>query len=129
MARMIGAIYLLCAAAILMVLGGTMTGCGPTLIAQSAPPPGRVARLDSVDGFWGQTKYYRMEISVGVALAVTCNQIGPCEKLQVRSDDPKKIEGHAASLQTLEQSHYTRNQAPSSGFVLVGKTPGTAKRS
>jgi hypothetical protein len=126
MSRLVGAIYFLCAVSTLLVVAGGLTGCGPMLFAQSAPPPGRVARLDSVDGFWG-VKSYRMEISVGVALAVTCHQGGPCEKLQVRSEDPKKVEAHTASLNTLERTGYSGNQAPSSGVVLVGKSPGTAK--
>jgi hypothetical protein len=120
MSRLIVPIFLLCAA-------GTFTACAPTLVAQSTPPPGRIARLDAVDGFWG-VKSYRMEITVGVALAVTCYRMGaPCEQLQVRSDDLKKVEAHAASLHTLERSHISGNQAPASGVVLVGKSPGTAK--
>jgi hypothetical protein len=125
--RLVGAIYFLCVTAVILVVAATATGCGPTLVAQSAPPPGRVARLDDVDGFWG-LKYYRMEISQGVALAVTCYRMGaPCEKLQVRSDDPAKLEVHAASLHALEPSSYRGNQAPASGVVLVGKSPGSTK--
>jgi hypothetical protein len=100
-------------------------GCSPVLVAQSAAPPGRSARLDEVTGFWG-IKAYRMELSQGVALALTCYRGGPCEKMSVVSDDPAIAEVRRASLGTLERSGMY-NQATSAAMVVVGKSPGTTQ--
>jgi hypothetical protein len=100
-------------------------GCNPILVAQSAAPPGRAARLDEVDGFWG-LKSYRMELSQGVALALTCYEGGPCEKLSVISDDPAIAEVRRASLGRLERSGMY-GQATSAALVVVGKSPGTTR--
>jgi hypothetical protein len=100
-------------------------GCNPILVAQSAAPPGRSARLDEVSGFWG-IQSYRMELSQGVALALTCHHGGPCEKLTVISDDPAIAEVRRASLGTLERSGLY-NQATAAAVVVVGKSPGTTR--
>jgi hypothetical protein len=99
--------------------------CNPILVAQSAAPPGRSARLDEVTGFWG-VKSYRMELSQGVALALTCYQGGPCEKLSVVSDDPGVAEVRRSSLGTLERSGMF-NQATAAAVVVVGRSPGETR--
>ena len=119
MRGLVGAIYFLCAIAVILA----MTGCAPHLVAQSAAPPGRSARLDEVRGFWGNVKSYRIELSAGVALAVNCHQAGPCEQVNVTSDDPRIAEVRAASLGTLERNGL-ENQATSTGVVVVGKGSG-----
>lgn len=98
-------------------------GCVPTLAAQSTAPPSRSARLDAIDGFWGP-KGYRLELSQGVAIAVTCNKGGPCEKLRLSSDDPAIAEVRMASLSRLEQVGYG-NQQTAAALVVVGKAPGS----
>ena len=100
-----------------------LAACNPVLVAQSAAPPGRSARLDEVRGFWG-LQSYRMELSQGVALALTCYQGGPCEKLAITSDDPAIAEVRRASLGTLERSGFY-GQATAAALVVVGKAPGT----
>jgi hypothetical protein len=100
-------------------------GCNPVLVAQSAAPPGRSARLDEVTGFWG-IQGYRMELSQGVALALTCHRGGPCEKMSVTSDDPAIAEVRRASLGTLERSGIY-GQATSAAVVIVGKSPGATR--
>jgi len=100
-------------------------GCNPVLVAQSAAPPGRSARLDEVTGFWG-LKSYRMELSQGVALALTCHQGGPCEKMTAASDNPAVAEVRRASLGVLERSGMY-GQATSAALVVVGKSPGTTR--
>ncbi len=112
----------LAAAAACLVLAA---GCNPFLVAQSAAPPGRSARLDEVKGFWG-LKSYRMELSQGVALALTCHHGGPCEQLSVVSDDPAIAEVRRASLGTLERSGMF-GQATAAALVVVGKAPGTTR--
>lgn len=102
-----------------------LAACNPHLYQQSAAPPGRSARLDEVTGFWGQLKHYRLEVSRGVALAMTCSQAGPCEKVKVVSDDPAIAEVRPASLQALEAIGFRRDQQPSSAFVVIGKAPGS----
>lgn len=102
-----------------------LPACSPYLTQQSVAPPGRSARLDEVNGFWG-LKRYRLEISEGVALALTCEQAGPCEKPQILSDDPAIAEVRPASLAALQQVGFT-SLVPSSAFVVVGKAPGTTK--
>ncbi len=118
----VGAAYLVVAFAVIAVLA---SACGPTLIAQSTPPAGRVARLDPVTGFWG-LKSYRLELSTGVAIALACYRGAPCEHLDVQSDSAN-VEVRKASIGQLEQHAYTRDAQPTSGFVVIGKTPGPAK--
>lgn len=108
-----------------LVLAGALAvlgACNPYLTQQSVAPPGRSARLDEVTGFWG-LKHYRVELSEGVALALTCNRGGPCEKTTVTSDDPAIAEVRPASLSALQQVGYS-TLAPASAFVVVGKAPG-----
>src|SRR5688572_32861196 len=90
-----------------------LAACNPYLTQQSVAPPGRAARLDEVTGFWGTVKHYRLEISEGVALALTCNKGAPCERVNVVSEDPAIAEVRPASLAKLESSPYTmQNQQP-----------------
>lgn len=104
---------------------GALAACNPTLAAQSAAPPGRAARLDSIDGFWG-IKAYRLELSQGVAIAITCNRGGPCEDLRLASDDPAIADVRTGALSKLEPNHgYDANQATAAALVIVGKAPGT----
>lgn len=113
-----------------LILLALAAGCNPTLSAQSMAPPGRAARLDAIDSFWG-IKGYRLALSKGVAIAVTCNHGGPCGKLRVTSDDPSIAEVHNASLGVLQPSHggvyAPDNHATAAAFVVVGKAPGTTK--
>ena len=103
-----------------------LAACDPHLYQQSVAPPGRSARLDEVRGFWG-LKHYRLEVSRGVALAITCTQAGPCEKTKVTSEDPAIAEVRPASLSALEQLAFGPNQQPSSAFVVIGKAPGATR--
>ncbi len=104
-----------------------LAACNPYLVQQSVAPPGRSARLDEVSGFWG-LKYYRLEVSEGVALALTCYKGGPCEKMKVLSDDPAIAEVRTASLARLESNGYASSVAqPAAAFVVVGKAPGTTR--
>jgi len=102
-----------------------LAGCDPYLYQQSVAPPGRSARLDEVKGFWGSVKSYRVEISRGVALAITCNDGGPCEHMRAVSDNPAIADVRAGSLGVLEKGRFELNGQPASAFVIVGKTPGT----
>jgi hypothetical protein len=106
-------------------------GCNPTLSAQSLAPPGRAARLDAVEGFWGNIKSYKLELSRGIAIAVTCNYGSPCQKLHVSSDDPNIAEVHDASFGVLQPNggpaYAPSNQATATAFVVVGKMAGTTK--
>jgi hypothetical protein len=108
---------------------GSLAACDPHLYQRSVAPPGRSARLDEVTGFWGNIKHYRLEVSEGVALALTCNLGSPCEKLEVTSDEPAVAEVRPASLAGLESVGYgtAAQQLPSSAFVIVGKKPGTTR--
>jgi hypothetical protein len=111
----------------LVMLGGCITH--PTFTAQSVPPPGRSARLDRVNSsFWGTLQYYRLKISEGVALALTCDRDGPCEHMEIKSEDPSIAEPRKASLAALVgDNHYgpSQNNTPATGFVIIGKAPGT----
>jgi hypothetical protein len=98
--------------------------CAPMLSAQSAAPPGRSARLDEVHGFWG-IKSYRIELSQGAALAVTCTDGGPCQKLHVTSENAEIAEVHDAALGLLQPNGYAGNQATAAALVVVGKAVGT----
>jgi hypothetical protein len=107
----------------LLLAAVALAACAPSLVAQTAPPFGRSARLDEVRGFWGLQKY-RLEISRGVALGATCYRGGPCEHMVLTSDNPAIAEIRPAALSSLDTPLPSR---PSAGLVVVGKTAGTTR--
>ena len=109
-----------------LLLALALSACGPSLTQQSVPPPGRSARLDEVKNFWG-LQHYRLEISEGVALALTCDDVGPCEKMNVISENPAIAEVRPASLSSLQPVAYTGMQQPAAAFVIIGKQAGQTK--
>jgi hypothetical protein len=106
----------------------SLAACSPILMSESPAPPGRSARLDAVDGFWS-IKSYRLELSQGVAIAVSCYRGGPCEKLAVTSDNPAVAEVKPASLGVLVPNGgmLAGNRATTAAFVVVGKQPGQTR--
>jgi hypothetical protein len=108
-----------------IVVVGLGAGCLPTLSTQSAQPPGRTARLDEFHGFWG-IKGYQIELSQGVALAMTCYDGGPCKDLAVVSEDPSIAEIRRASLGTLERAGIY-NQQTAAAVVVIGKRTGKTR--
>jgi hypothetical protein len=107
-----------------------LAACNPYLYQASAPPPARTARLDPVTNWLGVTKRYRLEVSEGVAVAMRCEQAGPCEHMTVLSENPAVAEVRMASLSQLQTSVYggsSYQQQPLAGLVVVGKTPGITK--
>jgi hypothetical protein len=102
-----------------------LAACDPYLYQQSVAPPGRSARLDEVTGFWGTIKSYRVELSRGVALAITCNHGSTCEHVRAVSDNPAIAEVRAGSLGVLEKQPFGPNAQPAAALVIVGKTAGT----
>jgi len=101
----------------------SLAGCLPTLVAESSAPPGRAARLDAITGFWGVTGY-RVELSQGTALALSCDHGGPCEHLLATSDDGAIAEVRPASFSAMRPAGYTGNLQPAAAVVVVGKAPG-----
>ena len=114
-----------------VVLALLLAACNPMLYQASAPPPARSARLDPVTNFWGVTKRYRLEVSTGIAVALRCEDGGPCEHMKVVSDDPAIAEVRLASLSQLENAPYMASysavQQPLAALVVVGKAPGKTK--
>jgi hypothetical protein len=110
-------------AAVALALAATCLGCNPYLTAQSLPPPGRAGSLEAVDGFWS-IKYYKLELSAGTALALTCEQGGPCRMMRAVSRDPEVAQVIPASLARLETTGWAANR-PAASFVVVGKRAGT----
>ena len=100
-----------------------LAACNPYLVAETPAPPGRSARLDAVDGFWG-VKSYRIEISTGVALALRCQRGGPCEHAKLVSDNPAIVEVRPASLGVLERN-FNGDAKTASAMVVIGKAAGT----
>ena len=47
--------------ALVLAMVVAMTACNPNLYVESPQPPGRSARVDEVNNFWG-LQYYRMEL-------------------------------------------------------------------
>jgi hypothetical protein len=117
---------LLCGVA-LAIGGVAVVACNPILTAESPAPPGRTARLDEVLGFFDQVKSYELELSQGAAMAVSCNQGGPCTHLKLTSDDPSMVDIRTASLDVLRPSGIHGNAATASAVVIVGKAPGVTK--
>lgn len=103
-----------------------LAGCLPTLTSQSPAPPSRVARLEPIDGFW-QVKNYKLEITQGVAIALTCSSSGPCRGMKLSSQNPDVVDVRAASFAKLEDSDFGKAQATPASLVVVGKSPGEAR--
>ena len=115
---------------VLSLLLAGLTACNPMLYQASAPPPARAARLDPVTNWLGVTKRYRLELSEGVAVAMRCEQGGPCEHMAVVSENPQIAEVRIASLSQLQTSPYggsSYQQQPLAALVVVGKAPGSTK--
>ena len=98
-----------------------LVGCGPTLSAQSAPPPGRIASFDSNDD------HYDLDLSQGVAIAISCYHDGPCKNVVVSTEDESIVDVKGAAFGALEQIPYTYASITPAGIVLVGKAPGKTK--
>ena len=97
----------------------TLAGCHPTLAAESPAPPGRRARLDEVTGFWG-VRHYRLELSQGVAFALSCSAGGPCAQLVATSDDRTIADVHAAAFSALRALGFATAAQPIAAVVVVG---------
>ncbi|MCX5741279.1 MAG: hypothetical protein NT062_02130 [Proteobacteria bacterium] len=115
------------------LLLATLAACHPALVAQTAAPPGRTARLDAVEGTF-TTKHYRLELTQGVAFAFTCMASGPCEKVTVTSEDPAIAEPRVAALTRLVPNRGGaygaddwQNRAPAAATVIVGRAVGTTR--
>ena len=109
----------------LLALTLVVAACNPILSVESPAPPGRSARMDEVKNFWG-LQYYRMELSTGVALALTCTAPSPCEHMKVVSDDPAIVEVRLASLGVLQKNPWGQSsQQTSAALVVVGRASGS----
>lgn len=126
MNRLIAFIYAVCAVAFLV----WASGCGPILSAQSLPPPGRTAALQENDG------HYDLELSQGVAIAVTCYHDGACQNVVVSTEDEHvaDVKGASVGANTLgagvaavDRPTLRYSTATTSGFVIIGKNPGKTK--
>lgn len=98
-----------------------LAACGPTLAARSAPPPGRTAALAANDG------HYDLDLSQGVAIAITCEHGGPCKDVVVSTEDAAIAEVKGAAFGALEQAPYGLAAATPAGIVIVGKHPGKTR--
>ena len=92
-----------------VLLASLLAACGPTLTAQSSAPPGRMASFDDNDG------HYDLDISQGVAIAISCYYEGPCKDVVVATDDESIADVKGASLEG------------TSSLVIVGKAPGVTR--
>ena len=97
------------------------SGCGPVLSSQSVPPPGRIASFDSNDG------HYDLDITQGVAIAISCDHDGPCKDVVVMTADASIADVRGASVTSTERDpHMLRMLTPAS-IVIVGKAPGKTR--
>ena len=106
---------------LLALLLPALVGCGPTLAAQSSPPPGRIASFEPNDD------HYDLDLSQGVAIAISCYDDGPCKNVVVSTDDEAIVDVKGAAFGALEQNPYTYQTLTPAGVVLVGKHPGKTK--
>ena len=98
------------------------SGCGPVLSSQSAPPPGRTASFDSNDG------HYDLDISQGVAIAISCYDDGPCKDVVIATEDESIADVRGASVTaTAERDPYTYRTLTPASIVIVGKAPGKTR--
>ncbi len=110
--------------AILGALAASVAACNPILTAESPSPPGRSARLDPVYGFW-DVKSYRLELSQGAAIAISCSRGATCEHMTVVSDDPAIAEIRGASFGVLHHAPLGNNAQTVAALVVVGRAAGT----
>ncbi len=96
-------------------------GCGPTFTAQSAPPPGRIAALDENGG------HYDLDISSGVAIAISCYDNGPCKQVVISTEDESIAAVKGAAFGAIERQPYVYGTATPAGVVIIGKAPGRTK--
>ncbi|HLL21003.1 MAG TPA: hypothetical protein VK427_02680, partial [Kofleriaceae bacterium] len=97
------------------------SACGPYLIAQSTPPPGRVASLER-DG-----DEYDLQLTQGVAIAVSCDDHSPCKDVVVSTEDAAIADVKGAAFGTLERDPYLLDAAAPAGVVVIGKAPGKTR--
>ena len=105
MNRIIGFVWVVMAIALLVYA----SGCGPTLTAQTSPPAGRTASFDENDG------HYDLDISQGVAIAISCYNDGPCKDVVVATENESIADVKSASL------------IDTVSLVIVGKAPGVTR--
>jgi hypothetical protein len=99
-----------------------LAACGPNFTAQSAPPPGRMARLDEVKS------HYELDISAGVAIAISCYDSGPCKNVVVSTEDASIADVKGAAFGQLQKNEWNRNATwTDAGIVIIGKAPGKTK--
>ena len=107
--------------AIVVALIFWASACGPSLYSQSAPPPGRTAAFDDRDG------HYDLDISQGVAIAISCDDSGPCRDVVVATEDAAIADVKGASFGNLERNAYTMRTLTPAGIVIIGKSPGKTR--
>ena len=99
-----------------------LAACGPNFTAQSAPPPGRIARLDEVKD------HYELDISAGVAIAITCYDSGPCKDVVVSTEDASIADVRGGAFGQLQRNEWNRfGTWTDAGIVVIGKSPGHTK--
>lgn len=103
-----------------LLLALALAACGPTLSAQSGPPPGRIASFDANDD------HYDLDLSQGVAIAIGCHHDGPCKNVVVSTTDESIVGVKGASFGALDTAYGYGTVTPA-GIVLVGRAPGKAK--
>lgn len=104
-----------------ILLLALFAACGPSLYAQTAPPPGRTASLDENDG------HYDLNLSQGVAIAISCIHDGPCKDVVVSTENEAIADVKGAAFGALEHATYGPQTYTSSGIVVIGKNPGKTK--
>jgi len=112
----------------------SLAACDPLLVAQTPSPPGRTARLDAVQTFWG-IDHYTLTLSQGVAFALTCEHGGPCKDVKVTSENAAIAEPRRGSLARLAGAHATyatnandfMNRQTVETTVIVGRSVGTTR--
>jgi hypothetical protein len=103
-----------------VALAAACAGCSPLWAVSSAPPTTKGELHLGTD---------QIELTQGVALAISCRDIwwgGPCENLQISSDDPR-----IATVAFVHLDKY-RNPGgfvydqhhPRSAFLVAGVAPG-----
>jgi len=113
--------------ALLFPLAVATAACNPYLAQHTTAPPGRTANLEEVSGFWA-LDHYKLEISRGVAVTLTCRHSGPCRKLEVTSEDSSIVDVRMGSLAALRAfGPFLEQKRQAAAFVIVGKTPGKTK--
>ncbi len=104
----------------MLLLGLPLSACGPYFHAETPPPIGKTALLDTEDAV--------LTVSQGAAIAFSCSHVFSatyCDFAEATSEDPEIAQVRPAHLHELRDSLH--GPKPPKTFVAYGVSPGQTR--